>query len=142
MDNKIQEETKLQDRTEKYEEANDRPTFMSELDRCVNKLGEKGYTDQFKVEGKKLHSLTDNKKSYKPDDVKAVNFYRFEGLSDPDDMSILYAIETDDGHKGTLVDAYGLYSDEETSEFMQQVDVNKKVSSKWSDEGINSDASA
>ncbi len=126
--------TKLESRTDKYSEANDSPTFMSELDRCMKRLEEKGYTDQFKVERKHLQSLTDNKKRYKPKDVKAVNFFRFEGISDPDDMSILYAIETTDGRKGTLVDAYGFYSDDETGEFMQNVDVHKKVSSRWDEE--------
>jgi hypothetical protein len=58
--------------------------------------------------------------------VKAVNFYRFEGISNPDDMSILYAIETSDGRRGTLVDAYGFYSDDETGEFINQVEINKK----------------
>lgn len=133
----MEKDNKLESRSDKYTEANDSPTFMSELDRCINRLGEKGYTDQFKVERKHLQSLTDSKKRYKPKDVKAVNFFRFEGISDPDDMSILYAIETTDGRKGTLVDAYGLYSDDETGEFMQSVDINKKVSSRWTDDDIS-----
>lgn len=114
-----------------YTNANDRMTFMTDMDKCMNFLEEKGYTDQFKVEKKNLVSLKDSKKKYKPKDVKAVNFYRFEGISDPDDMSILYAIETCDGTKGTLVDAYGRYSDDATGEFMQEVDVSKKVSAIW-----------
>jgi len=42
-------------------------------------------------------------------------------------MSILYAIETTDGNKGTLVDAYGLYADDDTGEFMKEVEIHKKV---------------
>lgn len=105
--------------------ANDRLTNMTDLEKCLNKLEADGYTDQYRVEKGKLCDLTNNKK-YKPADVKAVNFYRFEGISNPDDMSILYAIETSDGRKGTMVDAYGLYSDDETGEFMNQVQINKK----------------
>ena len=105
--------------------ANDRLTNMTDLEKCMNKLEADGYTDQYRVEKGRLHNLTHNKK-YKPADVKAVNFYRFEGITNPDDMSILYAIETSDGRKGTLVDAYGLYSDDETGEFMNQVQINKK----------------
>lgn len=105
--------------------ANDRLTNMTDLEKCLNKLEADGYTDQYRVEKGKLWDLTNNKK-YKPADVKAVNFYRFEGISNPDDMSILYAIETSDGRKGTMVDAYGLYSDDETGEFMNQVQINKK----------------
>jgi hypothetical protein len=108
-----------------YDAANDRLTHMTDLDKCLHKLEGEGYSDQYKVEGEKLIDLTNNKK-YKPKDVKAVNFYRFEGISDPDDMSILYAIETSDGRKGTLVDAYGMYSDDETGKFMNKIEINKK----------------
>jgi hypothetical protein len=104
---------------------------MTDLEKCVKKLEENGYTEQFRVEKKLLHSTTDKKKKYKPSDVNAVNFYRFEGPSNPDDMSILYAIETADGTKGTLIDAYGVYSDEATGAFMQDVDIHKKVSSRF-----------
>lgn len=116
---------------QQYTEANDRLTNMTDLDKCMNFLESKGYTDQFRVEKKHLVSLKDSKKKYKPKDVKAVNFYRFEGISDPDDTSILFAIETCDGTRGTLVDAYGHYSDEDTGAFMQEVDISKKVSSVW-----------
>lgn len=108
-----------------YQEANDRLTNMTDLEKCLNKLEAEGFTDQYKVEKGRLCDLTNNKK-YKPGDVKAVNFYRFEGISNPDDMSILYAIETSDGRRGTLVDAYGFYSDDETGEFINQIEVSKK----------------
>lgn len=115
-----------ENRPMEYNEANDRLTNMTDMEKVTKKLEADGYTDQYKVEKGKLHDLTNDKK-YKPKDVKAVNFYRFEGISNPDDMSILYAIETSDGRKGTLSDAYGLYSDDETGEFFQQIEVNKKT---------------
>ena len=124
-------EKKLRD---DYTQPNDKTTYMTDLQKCLNKLEAKGYTDQFRVENNLLQSLTTPEKKYKPEDVTAVNFYRFEGISDPDDMSILYAIETTDGSKGTLVDAYGNYSDDDTGAFMQNVDISKKVSSKWVDD--------
>ncbi len=108
-----------------YDGANDRLTNMTDLENCLNKLEAEGYSDQFRVEKGKLCDLTTNKK-YKAKDVRAVNFYRFEGISNPDDMSILYAIETCDGRKGTLVDAYGFYSDDDTGAFMNQIEISKK----------------
>ena len=120
---------------EPYQEPNDKTTYMTDLQKCLNRLEEKGFKDQFRVEKKRLQSMTDAKKKYKPEDLKAVNFYRFEGISDPDDMSILYAIETVDGQKGTLIDAYGRYSDEDTGAFMQNVDIHKKIPAQWVDEG-------
>lgn len=115
-------------RTGEYTESNDRLTFMNNEENLMAKLEKHGYTEQFKVEKDKLLSLTTNKK-YKASDVKAANFYRFEGISDPDDMSILYAIETTDGSKGTLNDAYGMYSDDDTGAFMKQVETEKKLKS-------------
>ena len=114
-------------RTEKYTDANDRTTEMTDMDMCMKRLEQKGYNTQFRVEKNKLVSLTTGKK-YKADDVVAANFFSFEGNSNPDDMSILYAIETTDGNKGTLVDAFGLYSDDDTGEFMKEVEIHKKVS--------------
>lgn len=125
--------TEKDTRTHVYDQANDKTTFMTDLQKCLDKLEKNGFTDQFKVENKRLVSLQESKNKYKAKDVKAVNFYRFEGDSNPDDMSILYAIETVDGKKGTLIDAYGNYSDDDMGAFMQDVDINKKASSRWTD---------
>ena len=111
----------------KYMEANDRITNMTELDRCLEKSAERGFTDQFRATSDGLKSIESNK-IYQPTDVRIPNFFRFEGISDPDDTSILYEIETNDGRKGTLVDAYGLYSDPKVARFMLDVDdIHKKV---------------
>jgi hypothetical protein len=50
-----------------------------------------------------------------------MHFYRFEGESNPSDSSIVYALESSDGEKGTLVDGYGTSSDTHVTHFMQQV---------------------
>jgi len=130
---KIIMDRETDNRTDEYAQSNDKTTYMTGMQKCLDKLEEQGYTDQFKVEKKYLQSLTDAKKKYKAKEINAVNFFRFEGDSDPDDMSILYAIETTDGRKGTLIDAYGNYSDDETGAFMQDVDISKKVSKRWSE---------
>ena len=108
------------------EEANDRFTYMADLEKCLHKLDEKGFTDQYRIDDGKLHCFNSGR-SFSPEDVKAVNFYRFEGISNPDDMAILYAIETNDGRKGTLVNAYGFYADVETERFMMNVETHKSV---------------
>ena len=59
---------------------------------------------------------------------KPTSFFRFEGESDPDDNAILYVIETTDGLKGTLIDAYGVYNDQRVTQFMKDVNmIQKKV---------------
>ena len=100
---------------------------MKSLSGCLNKLLSDGFTEDFKAGERGLLSLK-NEKIYEPGQVKIVNFYRFEGASDPADNTILYAIETDDGVKGTLVDAYGSYADEQVSSFVEEVqEIQKKA---------------
>lgn len=100
--------------------------WMKSLSSCVRRMKEEGYTEDFQVTSKGLTSF-DKSKTYKPDQVKIVNFYRFEGESDPGDNNILYVIETDDGSKGTLVDGYGAYSDVNVSKFIVEVENIQKV---------------
>lgn len=99
---------------------------MKTLASCINKLVKDGYTEDFRIGEDGMLSLH-GEKSYGPGQVHVLDFFRFEGASDPADNSILYAIETDDGMKGTLTDAYGPYADSQVSKFMDQVeDINKK----------------
>jgi len=99
---------------------------MKTLTSCVNKLTLSGFEEDFKVTEKGLKGLH-NEKIYKPSQVHVLNFYRFEGASDPADNSILYAIETNDGTKGSLIDAYGPYADHMVTAFMKTVeDIQKK----------------
>src|SRR3954469_1752947 len=107
--------------------------YMKTLSSCINSLTTKGYETQFKVLKTGLKSLT-TEKVYAPEEVKITNFYRFEGDSDPADNSILYAIETLTGEKGTLVDAYGAYSDPLVSAFIKEVEEIEKRAHKKEDE--------
>jgi hypothetical protein len=100
---------------------------MKTLVSCINKLVLDGYTGNFNVTEKGLFSI-EKEKYYKPEEVHIVNFFRFEGASDPADNSILYAIRLNDGTKGTLTDAYGPYADALTNKFIKQVeDIEKKA---------------
>jgi hypothetical protein len=100
---------------------------MKTLATCVNKLVLDGYTEDFKASESGLLSLQ-NEKIYSPEQVHIVNFFRFEGASDPADNSIIYVIETNDGVKGTLVDAYGPYADTKVNKFIEQVEsITKKT---------------
>ena len=50
-------------------------------------------------------------KTFSADQVVILEEHRFEGVSDPDDMAILYGLETRGGLRGTLADAFGVYAD-------------------------------
>jgi len=102
-------------------------TDLKTLVSCLNSLSRDGFSDDYKITEAGLKSLK-RERIYAPEEVKVLNFFRFEGNSDPADNSILYAIETSDGGRGTLVDAYGPYADSKISAFMQQVeDIKKKT---------------
>lgn len=103
---------------------------MKTLTSCLNSLLASGFETQFKAVKDGLKSFT-TEKVYKPAEVKIKNFYRFEGESDPADSTILYAIETTSGERGTLTDAYGPYSDIHVAKFIQDVeDIEKRAHKK------------
>ena len=100
---------------------------MKTLSSCLNKLVREGYEEDFKVSKNELCGVH-RKKCYQPEEVHIVDFFRFEGASDPADNSILYAIETNDGTKGTLTDAFGPYADINIDKFIKKVeDINSKA---------------
>ena len=98
---------------------------MKTLSACLNSLLAAGFETQFKAIKRGLKSLS-TEKVYHPEDIKISSFYRFEGESDPADNSIVYAIETHTGEKGTLTDAYGPYSDVNVAKFIMDVEEIKK----------------
>jgi hypothetical protein len=100
---------------------NDATQQMKTLSESVNESLKNGYTENFIVSTKGL-CTQDDKTIYLPDDIAITNFYRFEGYSDPQDNAILYLIETNDGRKGTLIDAYGVDADAKISTFIKDVE--------------------
>ena len=88
---------------------------------CTSKALEHGYKENFRAIEDGIESIETTRK-YKPEEAHVVNFYRFEGITDPADMSVLYLIRMDDGARGTLVDAYGTYADEKVAEVIKQID--------------------
>ena len=87
---------------------------------AIECLDHEGFVEHFAVTGGSLRGL-DGGKAFRPDQVVIRKLARFEGVSDPDDMSIVYAIEGCDGTRGTLVDAFGVYSDPAVGAFMSAV---------------------
>ncbi len=100
---------------------------LKTLSECISSLKKQGFDKDFQIVEKGMKTI-DEERVYIPEEVKILNFYRFEGETDPADMSILYAIETNTGLRGTLVDAFGTYANTEITDFISQVeDINKKT---------------
>lgn len=104
------------------------PHQMKTLSECIASLQQDGYNENFMVKGKVLYA-PEMDKSYEPDEINIVTFYRFEGNSDPGDSSILYAIQTKDGVKGMLTDSYGVDANPHISEFVKRVEAIEKKKS-------------
>jgi len=94
---------------------------MTSMTSVLKTLDEQGFTTQFQATEEGLKSLESNY-VFKPEELRVVHFYRFEGESNQDDSAIVYAIETNNNEKGTLVDGYGPSADTLIGEFMQQVE--------------------
>lgn len=55
-------------------------------------------------------------KTYHPGDLAIIKIYRFEEITNPADMCVLYLIEANDGLIGYSLNAYGTYSNHENEE--------------------------
>lgn len=99
----------------------DNKVHMKTLVDLLESLRKQGYTENFMATHKGTITI-DTKKDYTPEEVKINSFYRFEGESDPADNAICYAIQTNDGKKGVLTDAYGPYSDTKVTKFVADVE--------------------
>src|SRR5690606_18679925 len=85
---------------------------MTPLSVVLKRLDEKGYGSELTITEEGAH-LQDSQKKYRPQQLTILKTYRFEGVSDPADMSVVYAIRSEDGEKGFLLNAYGTYSDQD-----------------------------
>jgi hypothetical protein len=85
-------------------------------------LASSGFVEHFGVRGDELRSF-DSGRRFSAHQVVVREYHRFEGVSDPDDMAIVYAIEGEGGVRGTLVDAFGAYSDPTVSAFLARVPI-------------------
>lgn len=95
---------------------------MRTLSSAIERLASRGFTAHFGVVGGRLRAF-DSGKTYGAHEVIIREYQRFEGVSDPDDMAILYAIESTDGTRGSLVDAFGAYSNPTVSAFLHDVPI-------------------
>ena len=99
-------------------EAIEVPTLAGTMD----ELAGRGFTEHFFLTNGSLRAA-DSGKVFPAEEVIIAEYHRFEGASDPDDMAILYGIEAEGGVRGTLVDAFGAYSDPAVSAFLAEVPI-------------------
>jgi hypothetical protein len=89
------------------------------LAEAVDGLRGRGFTTDFAVQ-KDTGAVGAGGQSFKSDELTIVEHHRYEGTSDPDDSSVVYALEAPNGLKGVLVDAYGAYANWKTGALLKQ----------------------
>ena len=97
----------------------------SSVREAVQGLKERGFTDNLELAGNMLRAV-ESGRTYAAKELTIIEHHRFEGASDPDDMAIVYGIESDDGTRGIVVDAYGVYADPRLGEFLKDVKIREE----------------
>lgn len=93
--------------------------YESLLD-ALKDLKVRGFDSSFCLTPKGMFSPA-NQTYYTSDNVNLVEFHRFEGDTDLEDMAIIYVLETTDHQKGVLIDSYGTYANSELGDFLRTV---------------------
>lgn len=96
------------------------------LSKAIQGLQQDGYKYDFNLHPDAIE-CPDVKKKFRPEEFHVDKVYRFEGMTNPDDSSVLYAISTAEGLKGLLVDAYGVYADTINHEMIQKLTIDDKT---------------
>ncbi|KYG76592.1 hypothetical protein [Roseivirga echinicomitans] len=76
------------------------------LSQVLAELNEKGFKEQFTAKEKSIVA-TASKKEYTPYQLKIVDTFRFDGMTNPGDEEEIFVIEANDGTRGTLIMAGG-----------------------------------
>jgi hypothetical protein len=75
---------------------------------AINAFRKKGFNLDFNLEENCL-SCANGK--FDAEEFEISEVFRYEGNTDPADEAVVYAIESNNGHKGILVTGYGTSSD-------------------------------
>jgi hypothetical protein len=89
---------------------------------AISDLKARGYTLDFNLDE---NCIICHEEKFHPEDFEIIEVYRFEGETDPADEAVVYAIESNSGLKGTLVNAYGMYADAMSDEMIKKISYHK-----------------
>lgn len=79
--------------------------YTETIARVVDRLTKEGYSEQFRAEAEGLRAVHGG--TYAPEEVVVEKMARFEGISDPDDEAVVFAVRAPDGTRGTFTCTYG-----------------------------------
>ena len=90
------------------------------VSQATDDLRKRGFVLDFNLEE---NNVVCKENRFRPEDFTIVEVHRFEGLTDPADEAVVYAIESSDGTKGILVSGYGIYSDALSAEMAKKLSI-------------------
>ncbi len=92
--------------------------YYANAKEALDKLRDQGFTTDFNLEE---NCLVCHEGKFGADDFEITAIYRYEGDSNPDDESTVYAIESKSGVKGVLVTSYGAYSEKMSDDILRKL---------------------
>lgn len=90
------------------------------LSEALGDLKKRGYTEDFNLKPYCLE-CPHLQLELQPSQFTIDETYRFEGMSNPDDNAVIYAVSSSPELRGILVDAYGVYAEALTPEMAQKL---------------------
>ncbi len=94
------------------------------LSEAMSGLKARGYTNDFNLKGDCIECPA-FRLQLTPEHFTVDEYHRFEGMSSVDDNSIVFAITSDTGIKGVLVDAYGVYANNLSDSMIRRLAIAK-----------------
>lgn len=90
---------------------------------AVNDLKKRGYTANLSMEAEKECLICDSPfAELSPEQFAIDEVHRFEGMTDPGDEMIVYAISSHDNSvKGVVVNAFGIYSSHRSNRLVEHL---------------------
>lgn len=93
------------------------------LTEAVADLEKRGYEYDFQLSADYIECKAIDLKLM-PEEFEIDEFYRFEGMTDPDDSAVIYAISSRVGNlKGVIIDAYGAYAENISPELLDKLKI-------------------
>ena len=96
------------------------------LSQAITALSKEGYSNDFNLHPEWIECAPLGVR-FAPAEFHVDEVHRFEGMTNPDDSAVLYAISSTSGVKGLLVDAYGAYADSLSPTMIEKLTIDDRT---------------